>query len=76
MIQPWYHYWYGLQARLSAIRHLLRGHDLVWRDKGLDEWRTMGIVIWRCSGDIVCRNCPDCQEPGSTLAIWCRGRYL
>ena len=66
----WWHYWYGFMARLDAIWHLMRGHDLEWRTEP-DEDEIDGIK-WRCSGDIVCRRCPDGDEPGNDLAIWCR----
>ena len=72
MLQPWYFYWYGFQARLSAIWHWVRGHDLRWNDGPIAEWRAVGLLMWRCEGDIACYDCPD--SAGGSLAIWCRGR--
>jgi hypothetical protein len=76
MIQPWYHYWYGWQARVSAIWHWIRGHDLHWRKGGIDEFSDMGLVTWRCDGDIVCENCPDCMSGTTGIVFWCRGREV
>jgi hypothetical protein len=55
---------YAVWARIHAVWHLARRHDLVWRTEPDPEAG--------CSGDIVCRSCPDSTDGQSDLAIWCR----
>lgn len=56
--------WLALMAHCDGLWHLMRGHDLRWRDN-VDEY---------CAGDITCYCCPDTSDGVSDLAIWCRGR--
>ena len=65
VVRSWDHYWYGLRARLEALNHIIRGHDVRWR-VNVDEL---------CAGDIECRNCPDLDDSDfRPLFLWCRGR--
>ena len=59
---------YGIQARFSAIGHLLRGHDLRWRVNG-DPWSG-------CFGDIECSSCPDSSDGKTDVIVWCRQNQL
>lgn len=44
---------YGIQARVDAIGHILRGHKLLWRGYGcIDPWTGH-------TGCIICEECPD-----------------
>jgi hypothetical protein len=57
--------WYSLRARIEALNHILRGHDVRWRVNA-DE---------HSAGDIRCANCPDIEDhEGTGLLIWYRGR--
>jgi hypothetical protein len=64
-MRPWGHYYYGFQARIEALHHILRGHDVQWRVNA-DE---------HSAGDIRCANCPDIEDDeGTGLLILYRGR--
>jgi hypothetical protein len=67
-MRTWDHYCYGFRARIEALTHILRGHDVRWR-VDVDEL---------CAGDIRCVNCPDIEddEEGAGMLIWCRGRKI
>lgn len=49
-----------LAARVQAVVHMLRGHDVKWRVK--DDG---------CPGDIICESCPDVHT-SEGLIVWCR----
>lgn len=53
---------YGIQARMDGLWHLVRGHNLHWRDSP-EPW--IG-----CFGSILCEECPDTN--GCGLLIWTR----
>jgi hypothetical protein len=64
-MRTWDHYYFGFRARLEALNHMLRGHNVQWR-VNVDEL---------CAGDIECRNCPDLEVSDfRPLLLWCRGR--
>ena len=61
-------YGYGLSARLEALKHLLQGHRLRWRDGGIDLWTGF-------TGSITCEECPDTEMEDGThvgLILWSR----
>lgn len=65
-------YGYGIRARWEALKHLLRGHQLRWRDDGIDLWT--GHM-----GCIVCEECPDTAlEDGKHVGVhlWSRDNRL
>lgn len=63
-------WWNGLLARLDALLHVLRGHDVHWR---VDAEPWIGLT-----GDIVCKMCPDTNSGvgGLDLCIWMRDSAL
>jgi hypothetical protein len=72
--EKWWHYWYGCGARIDAIWHWLRGHEVVWYSdpETIDDGDP--FLRGECKGDIVCNACPDTDNK-CEMTLWCRWRW-